>query len=156
LGSGFWWIKQKKCKLGRLNKGHQKETLIFTQKLTMPLKTLVLGASSNPERYSYKAVNMLMNYGHPVVALGARKEMIGQTPILIGFPAFDSIDTITLYIGSARQKEYYEYLLGLNPRRIIFNPGTSNAEFRKLALENNIEVEEACTLVLLSTNQFEN
>ena len=121
----------------------------------MPLNTLVLGASPKPERYSFKAVNMLKKYGHPVLAIGAREAMIGDTKIIKGFPSSDDIDTITLYLGQKNQIGFYNYILEINPRRIIFNPGTHNPELINLAEEKGIEVIEACTLVMLSTGQFE-
>ncbi|MBN1650987.1 MAG: CoA-binding protein [Bacteroidales bacterium] len=120
----------------------------------MPLKTLVIGASPKPERYAYKAVNMLKEYGHPVVAVGSREAMIGDTKILTGLPQFKDIDTVTLYVGPANQPVFYDYILDLKPRRIIFNPGTSNTYFKNKAEEKGIEVIEACTLVLLSSAKF--
>lgn len=121
----------------------------------MALKTLVLGASPKPERYAFKAVNMLKQFGHPVVALGGREAMIGDTEIRTGFPLFENIDTITIYLGPKNQIIYYEYILRLKPRRIIFNPGTSNAFLMDLARKNGIEIIEDCTLVLLSNKRFE-
>lgn len=121
----------------------------------MPLHTLVLGASPKPERYSFKAVNMLKKFGHPVLAIGAREAMIGDTKIITGFPASNDIDTITLYLGQKNQLGFYDYIFDINPRRIIFNPGTYNPELIKMAKEKGIEVIEACTLVMLSTGQFE-
>lgn len=120
----------------------------------MPLKTLVIGASPKPERYAFKAVNLLKEYGHPVVAIGSKEAMIGDTKILTGFPQLKDIDTVTLYIGPKIQPEFYEYVLDLKPRRIIFNPGTFNAYFINAARERGIETVEACTLVLLSTKKF--
>lgn len=120
----------------------------------MKKKTLVLGASTKPERYSFKAVNMLLEHQHPVVAVGAREGRIKDVDILSGTPDFKDIHTLSLYLGPARQKIVYDYILNLNPKRIIFNPGTENPELYELAEEKGIEVEEACTLVLLSTNQF--
>jgi len=120
----------------------------------MKKRTLVLGASTKPERYSFKAVKMLVEHQHPVVAVGAREGKINDVNIITGTPYFSDIHTLSLYLGPARQKNVYDYILNLNPKRIIFNPGTENPEFYKLAEEKGIEVEEACTLVLLSTNQF--
>lgn len=120
----------------------------------MAIKTLVLGASSNPERYAFKAVNMLKKHGHPVIAVGAREAFIGDTEILTGFPIFNDIDTISLYVGPKNQVVFYDYILKLNPRRIIFNPGTANAELITLAKEKGIEIVEDCTLVLLSKGHF--
>lgn len=120
----------------------------------MEKKTLVMGASTKPERYSFKAVNMLLDHHFPVVAVGAREGEIDQVKIQTGFPTFENIHTVSLYLGPSRQKNVYHYILNLNPKRIIFNPGTENPEFYQLAREKGIFVEEACTLVLLSTNQF--
>lgn len=120
----------------------------------MQKKTLVLGASSKPERYSYKAVKMLQEHQHPVVAVGFRESEIDTIPIHKGEPYFEGIDTLTLYLGPEKQKNVYDYILKIHPKRIIFNPGTENSELMNLARENGIEVEEACTLVLLSTNQY--
>jgi len=118
------------------------------------MKTLVIGASEKPERYSYKAINMLQEFGHEVLALGLKQGKIDNIQIQTGKPEFENIDTITLYIGKERQPEYYDYLISLKPKRIIFNPGTENDEFIELAEKNNIHAEIACTLVLLSTRQF--
>ncbi|MBU0489415.1 MAG: CoA-binding protein [Bacteroidetes bacterium] len=117
-------------------------------------KTLVIGASTKPERYSYKAINMLISHGHDVEAVGSRPGMIDNTVIKTGKPVFDDIHTVSLYVNPTNQKDYYEYILGLNPQRIVFNPGTENPEFEQMAQESGIEAVEACTLVLLSTGQF--
>lgn len=117
-------------------------------------KTLVLGASDNPLRYSFLAVNRLRSKDHPVVAIGARKTEVGDVKVEKEKLPFDEIDTVTLYLNPQRQKEYYDYILSLRPRRIIFNPGTENEEFESLAEGRGIEVQEACTLVLLSTGQY--
>lgn len=117
-------------------------------------KTLVIGASENKERYAYLAVEMLNNNNHPVVALGNRKGIIGNTVIETEKKHFNDIDTVTLYINPSIQKEYYDYILSLNPKRIIFNPGTENNELGELAKQKGIQVQAACTLVLLSTNQY--
>ena len=121
----------------------------------MALKTLVLGASPKPERYAFKAINMLKEFGHPVIAVGLREAMIGDTKILTDLPQFNDIDTVTLYLGSENQKAYYNYILDLKPRRIIFNPGTHNSELINLAKEKGIEIIQECTLVLLSSGKFE-
>jgi len=120
----------------------------------MHKKTLVIGASTKPERYSFKAVNMLIDSGHKVVALGAREGAINGIDIQIGLPDFKDIHTVTMYLGPQRQKNIYHYIINLKPKRIIFNPGTENDEFMEMAKQNGIEVEQACTLVLLSTDQF--
>lgn len=117
-------------------------------------KTLVLGASDNPARYSYLALQRLNALGHSVVAIGKRKTMAGNIPIDTKKKFWKDIDTITLYLNPSNQKEYYDYILSLKPKRIIFNPGAENDELAGLAKSNNIEPVEACTLVLLSTNQY--
>ena len=117
-------------------------------------KTLVLGASPNPSRYSNMAVERLVSVGEPVVPLGIRKGTIAGEDIVLGMPELDDVETITLYVGPARQPQYYDYLLGLNPSRIIFNPGTENAELMRLAREKGIESVVACTLVMISTGSY--
>jgi predicted CoA-binding protein len=117
-------------------------------------KTLVLGASSNPERYSYLAVRRLRNAGHPVSAIGRKAATLGDVEISVDRGAIDDLDTVTLYLNPVNQKEYYDYILSLHPRRIIFNPGAENPELEALAFANGIEPVEACTLVLLSTGQY--
>jgi len=117
-------------------------------------KTLVLGASPNPIRFSHKAVKSLVRHGHDVVPLGIREGDIMWQKIIIGKPKMDDIHTITLYLNPTRQKEYYEYILSLSPKRIIFNPGTENHELIEIAMKNNIEVSIACTLIMLNTNKY--
>lgn len=117
-------------------------------------KTLVLGASTNTARYSNFAINQLVEKGHPVVAIGLRQGKVGEVMITSEKEPFTDIDTITLYLGAKHQKEYYDYIISLKPKRVIFNPGTHNPEFYKLLRDHQIEVEAACTLVLLSTNQY--
>ncbi len=120
----------------------------------MKKKTLVLGASTNPERYSFLAVERLTAHEHPVVAIGKKAGAIGAIEIITMQPPLNEIDTVTLYLNPSHQKEYYNYILSLKPKRIIFNPGTENKEFYNLALQNNIQPIEACTLVMLSTGQY--
>jgi predicted CoA-binding protein len=117
-------------------------------------KTLVLGASENPDRYSNLAVKKLLAHDHPVVALGRKKGVIGSVQIETEKKPINDIDTVTLYINAANQKEYYDYILSLHPKRIVFNPGAENDELAHLAKENHIDTKEACTLVLLSTGQY--
>ncbi|WP_073311819.1 CoA-binding protein [Flavobacterium terrae] len=118
------------------------------------MKTLVIGASTNPERYSFLAVNKLLGHGHEVVAIGLKNEILSGIEIQKGFPDFKNIDTVTLYLNPQRQKEYYDYIVNLKPRRVIFNPGTENPELFKILEQNKITYEAACTLVLLGTNQY--
>lgn len=117
-------------------------------------KTLVLGASANPDRYSFLAVNKLVKNNHPVVAIGKRIGKVGEIEIETWQKPIDDIDTVTLYLNPENQKPYYDYILSLHPKRIIFNPGTENEELYNLAKKHNIKVMEACTLVLLSTSQY--
>ncbi|MEO1437984.1 MAG: CoA-binding protein [Bacteroidota bacterium] len=120
----------------------------------MSKKTLVIGASTKPQRYSNIATHRLLGSGHEVVLVGYREGQIGEHPIHKGTPHFDDVDTITLYLNPTRQQPFYDYFLSLKPKRIIFNPGTENPELIKLARENGIEPEVACTLVLLASNQY--
>lgn len=117
-------------------------------------KTLVLGASDNPSRYSYLAVQRLRALGHPVVAIGKKVTRVGDVNIDKEKKEFNNIDTVTLYMNPQNQHQYYDYILSLNPKRIIFNPGTENDELASLAREKGIKTLEACTLVMLSTNQY--
>lgn len=120
----------------------------------MNKKTVVIGASENPERYSYLAVERLKAHHHEVIAIGNTVGKIGDTRIITDKPTLEAVDTVTLYINPSRQPAYYNFILSLHPKRIIFNPGTENDELFQLAKENNIEALEACALVLLATGQF--
>ena len=117
-------------------------------------KTVVLGASDNPARYSYLAVEKLKRYGHPVIAIGKKEAQVGDTRIITEHPDEKEVDTVTLYLNPLLQKAYYDYILSLHPKRIVFNPGTENEELYDLAKANGIEPMEACTLVLLGTGQY--
>lgn len=120
----------------------------------MAKKTVVLGASDNPSRYSYLAIRKLAAHQHPIIAVGKKKGQVGDVEIYTDhFPATD-VDTITLYLNPFNQVEYYDYIMNLRPRRIIFNPGTENDELIKMAKANNIEPVIGCTLVMLSTGQY--
>lgn len=118
------------------------------------MKTLVIGASTNKERYAYKAISNLIGKSHQVVAIGNKPGMALDIKIETEKLPFHGVDTVTLYINPKLQRKYYEYILSLKPRRVIFNPGTENPEFYTLLNENNIQYEVACTLVLLATNQY--
>ena len=117
-------------------------------------KTLVLGASDNPSRYSFLALQRLRGHGHPVVAIGKKLTMVDDVPIEKEKKDWENVDTVTLYLNPAHQQQYYDYILSLKPKRIIFNPGAENDELADLATKNGITPVEACTLVLLSTNQY--
>jgi predicted CoA-binding protein len=117
-------------------------------------KTLVLGASENPARYSFEAVTRLRKHGHEVVAVGRKSAVVAGVQIETVPPAVHAIDTVTLYLNPTAQKPYYDYIVGLKPQRIIFNPGTENDELEAIAQQNGIKTIEACTLVMLSTGQY--
>ena len=117
-------------------------------------KTLVLGASDNPERYSNMAIMRLRGKGHPVVAIGHRLARTGDVDIETEQKPFTDVDTVTLYLNPMRQAAYYDYIISLHPNRIIFNPGAENPELSALAKANGIQPLAACTLVLLSTGQY--
>lgn len=120
----------------------------------MSKKTLILGASPNPERHSNKALIRLKRYGHEVVAVGSKNVTVDGIEIVIDRPMATDVHSIAMYINPALQVGYYDYILSLKPKRIIFNPGTENYELIKLARENNIEVVEGCVLVMLVTNNY--
>ena len=116
--------------------------------------TVVIGASPDADRYSYKATISLQNHNHTVYPIGIKKGSINGLTIINDKPLIKNIDTVTLYIGPDNQPEWYDYILKLNPKRIIFNPGTENPELIKLSNDKGIETEIACTLVLLNINQY--
>jgi predicted CoA-binding protein len=116
--------------------------------------TLVVGASKNPERYSYKAIRSLISNGYPVLAYGLRNENVDGIAIQTDLDFKEAIHTITMYVGPDRQAEIIPKLLELKPQRIIFNPGTENPIFIEKAIQQGIKTELACTLVLLSTGQY--
>jgi predicted CoA-binding protein len=115
--------------------------------------TLVIGATPNPERYAYKATVMLAEYGHPVIPYGIKKGEIQGKSIVNELPQSD-VDTVTLYVGPQNQGPFYEYVLALKPKRVVFNPGTENEQWEAQLKEAGIEPIEACTLVMLRTNQY--
>lgn len=117
-------------------------------------KTVVIGASPNPERYAFRATEKLKLHGHEVVAVGIKPGMIGDTEIVTGRPAIADVDTVTLYVGPQNQPGWYEYIFSLHPKRIVFNPGTENPELEQLAASKGIEPLEACTLVMLSLGNY--
>ncbi len=120
----------------------------------MSKNTVVLGASENPERYSFLATQKLVAHQHTVTAIGIKAGKISATPIITEHPPIDNVDTVTLYLSPANQKAYYDYIVSLQPKRLIFNPGTENDELVNLAIANGIQPIEACTLVMLSTGQY--
>jgi predicted CoA-binding protein len=117
-------------------------------------KTLVIGASLNPERYAYRAVKLLRKFGHPVEAIGLKEGEIDDVQIHRNKELFTNVHTVTMYLGPKNQTEYYQYILEMKPQRIVFNPGTENPEFESIAKANSIEVVEDCTLVMLNRGAY--
>jgi predicted CoA-binding protein len=117
-------------------------------------KTMVLGASPNSNRYSYLAIERLRKFKHPVIAVGKKKGKVADINIETDHKPVEDLDTVTVYLNASNQKQYYDYILSLHPKRIIFNPGAENEELGQLAVNNGIQTLEACTLVLLSTGQY--
>lgn len=117
-------------------------------------KTLVMGASLKPERYSNKAIKHLRKHGYETIAVGLREGKVEDVPIIKVETKFDDIHTITVYVGADRLEDSEDYLLSLKPKRIIFNPGAENPKFAKRAKEAGIEIVNACTLVMLATEQY--
>lgn len=117
-------------------------------------KTLVMGASDNPQRYSFLAINRLRSKGYPVVAIGKKQVKVGDVDVDTEQKPFTEVDTVTLYLNPRLQEQYYDYILSLHPKRIIFNPGAENPALERLAKANGIQPMHACTLVLLSTGQY--
>ncbi|MDO7173783.1 CoA-binding protein [Mariniflexile sp. AS56] len=120
----------------------------------MNKKTLVFGASLNPSRYSNLVINKLASQTIETVAYGLKKGTVAGVTISTELMPFEDVHTITLYLNAKNQQPYYDYLVSLKPKRVIFNPGTENPEFYNILKENNISFEVACSLVLLSTNQY--
>jgi uncharacterized protein len=117
-------------------------------------KTLIIGASLKPERYSYKAINLLSEKGHSVIAIGQNGGEVAGVKIRTQQIPVSNINTISIYLNPLRQRDYYNYIVEAAPKRVIFNPGTENPELYQLLELNGIKKEVACTLVLLTTNQY--
>jgi uncharacterized protein len=119
-------------------------------------KTVIIGATTDQSRYAYLAARMLTTYNNEIVPIGIKKgELFGARILdIYDKPEIPDVDTITLYIGPRRQPEWYDYILSLKPKRIIFNPGTENETLEKLAEDHGIETVEGCTLVMLRSNQY--
>ena len=145
----MWW---RKCTLydGR---NFPSKSIVYLEKMKNK-KTLILGASTKPERYAYKAITSLVAHGHSVIAIGQNQGEVAGISIRTKNIPLKNIDTVSLYLNPTRQRDYYNYILEAKPKRVLFNPGTENPEFYQLLKSNNIKVEEACTLVLLATNQY--
>jgi hypothetical protein len=117
--------------------------------------TLVLGASPNPDRYSYRAVRSLLSRKMPVIAVGRRDFEKDDLKIMKKLPEdISSVHTIALYLNANNQKEYYDDIISLKPARIIFNPGPANTEFEEILRKKGIEVVSDCMLVMLACGKF--
>ena len=116
--------------------------------------TAVLGSSVKPERFSNKAINKLREYGHPVHALGLKEGVVADVQIQTGMPKLEGIHTVSMYLGPQNQESYLDYIVGLKPQRVVFNPGTENPKFRRKLKEEGIEVVEYCTLVMLDNEMY--
>lgn len=117
-------------------------------------KTLVLGASLNAQRYSYKAVLKLRTFNQEVIAFGLRNGHIADVPVVNEWEYWNDVHTVTLYMNAERQKDYYHQILALKPKRVLFNPGAENEELSQMLQKQGIEVENACTLILLSIGTY--
>ncbi len=117
-------------------------------------RVLVIGASPNSSRFAYKCVRSLRRHDFEVAAIGKRRGKIKDIRIKKGTPELSDIDTVVLYVGASEQPEYYEYILGMKPRRLIFNPGTYNKEFIDMAKEKGIETVVDCALIMLNSGTF--
>lgn len=129
-------------------------TFVKYLKMMKNKKTLVLGATTKPDRYAFRAINMLVEKGHTVLAIGQNTGEVAGVKIQTKAIPVKNIDTVTLYLNPARQRDYYNYIIEAQPKRVVFNPGTENPELYQLLELNNIKAEVACTLVLLATNQY--
>lgn len=117
-------------------------------------KTVVLGASDDPTRYSYKATIALQKKNHEVIPVGIKDGEINGLPIIKGKTDIADVDTVTMYVGPKNQPFWYDFIIGLKPKRVVFNPGSENPEFEKMLHQNKIETIEACTLVMLSVGNY--
>lgn len=117
-------------------------------------KTLILGASTNKTKYSYLVANKLVRKGYPIVNVGRKQGEVAGVQLELPEKVYEDIDTVTIYVNPVNQLHYYDYVLATKPKRVIFNPGAENREFETLLQENGIETINACTLVMLNTNQY--
>jgi uncharacterized protein len=122
--------------------------------MTSVKKTLVLGASDNPARYSHLAVHKLREHGHPVIAIGKKISKLADIEVQTEKTEIADLDTVTIYLNPNNQKAYYDYILSQHPKRVIFNPGAENQELEEMLHLKGIQTIEACSLVLLGTGQY--
>lgn len=117
-------------------------------------RVLVMGASEKPERYSNMAVKLLVKHNYDIIAYGAKPGLIGKVKIITNTDEIKDIHTVSLYLGEKNQIPYYNFILNLKPKRVIFNPGTTNIEFIYLLEKAGIKVVEHCTLIMLDNGLF--
>ncbi len=119
-------------------------------------KTVIIGATTNTGRYAYMAAERLSGASVEFVPVGIKKGTVFGQPILPikEKPMVNDVHTVTMYIGPQNQPKWYAYILSLNPKRIVFNPGTENDEFQNLARQRNIEIVQGCTLVMLGVGTY--
>ena len=120
----------------------------------MKNKTLVFGASLKSDRYSNRAIRLLRANNIETTAFGMQEGEISGVQVTTNLDDIQQVDTISLYMNPKRQKPFYQAILDLNPRRVIFNPGTENPELQEILAEEGIEYENSCTLTLLATGQY--
>jgi len=117
-------------------------------------KTLILGASLDKQRYAFMAIGRLISMDFPVIGIGSKEGMIDSCRIHTSQIPIDDLHTVSVYLNVRNQEEYYDYIVNLKPKRVIFNPGAENIQFETLLTQHQIHFERACTLVLLSMGQF--
>lgn len=120
----------------------------------MKNKTLIIGASVNPERYAYKAAKSLIAHNHEIYMIGNKPSVLFDRKITTEQTIYTDVETVTMYVSAKNQTGYYDYIISLHPKRVIFNPGTENLAFAQQLKQEDIFTEEACTLVLLATNAY--
>jgi predicted CoA-binding protein len=138
----------------KMNTRTFRRSLCYSTMASTHKKTLVLGASANPAHYSFLAIKRLREHHHPVIAIGKKNALVSDIPVQTETSPIPDLDTVTLYLNTENQKNYFDYILSQHPRRVIFNPGAENPEFEKILHDKGIETLEACTLVLLGTGQY--
>ena len=117
-------------------------------------KTVLIGATTDPSRYAYKAAHSLVARGHELIPLGIKPGTVAGKDIIVEKPELTDVDTVTLYVGPKNQIGWIDYIINLKPKRILFNPGTENPVLMDKARENKIEIIEGCTLVMLSIGTY--
>ena len=117
-------------------------------------RVLVIGASAHVWRTSYTAIRRLLDHGHEIIGIGARDAQVHGVNVGTEMPELEEVHTVTMYLRAALQKDYYDYIVGLKPKRLIFNPGAENPKLAKVARDHHIKVHNSCMLVMLSSGNF--